>query len=204
MTTPYILEHKGETSYYAYGWVVFKSPRNTEMIAHDGSNATFFYDYRWFPKEDVLIIYATNAFTNQVGGIAWEVDKMLFDETYIPKEIEPDFVSSILDFSENHRGSLDELKSKIKKQFGSEITKPFYLNRLSGLYSRNEELDKAIAVAEVNVELFPNDSNIWDSLGQAYYNNDNLENALIAYKKAYSLDPANKYADKMIKTLKKN
>lgn len=203
MTTPYVLEYEGETSYYAYGWVVFQTPRNTEMIAHDGSNATFFYDYRWFPKEDVLIAYATNALTSEVGGIGWSVDKMLFDETYRPEKINEDFITVLLRFSENYDGSLIDLKVKLKEQFRSDLDKARYLNRLSGIYSRNEQLDKAIAIAELNVELFPDDSNIWDSLGQAYYSNDDLKKALSAYKKAYDLDSENDYAYEMIKKLEK-
>lgn len=201
MTTPYILEFEGETSYYAYGWVVFQTPRNTSMIAHDGSNGTFFYDYRWFPNNDVLIIYATNAFTSNISRIGWTVDKILFDENYKPKEIETDFVSSILKFSENHEGSLGELKSKIKEHFGSKLTKSFYLNRLSGVYSRNGMIEKAILCAELNIELFPQDSNIWDSLGQAYYINGNLKKALGAFKEAVSLDANNSYALEMLKEL---
>ncbi|WP_299438293.1 serine hydrolase [uncultured Aquimarina sp.] len=201
MTKPYILEFEGETSYYSYGWVVFQSPRNTKMIAHDGSNGTFFYDYRWFPKEDVLIIYGTNAFTTKIGGIGWWVDKMLFDEAYTPKPIEPDFVSSLLEYSEKFKGSLAELESKIIEQFGSEIAKPFYLNRLSGLYSRNYMFEKAILFAELNIELFPNDSNLWDSLGQAYYNKGNIKNALVAFREAVALDANNSYAQEMIKKL---
>lgn len=203
LTTPYILEYEGETSYYAYGWAIFKTPRDTKMIAHDGSNATFFYDFRWFPKEDVAILYANPSLTRAVGGMAWRVDKMFFDDTYEPKAIETDFVSSMLRFSENYEGSLNTLKSEIKEQFGSKITKASYLNRLSGIYSRGGMLEKAILVAELNISFFPKDSNIRDSLGQAYYNNGNLKKALAAFKEAVALDANNSYAQEMIQKLTK-
>ncbi|MFT6336655.1 MAG: tetratricopeptide (TPR) repeat protein [Saprospiraceae bacterium] len=110
-------------------------------------------------------------------------------------------MSSILKFSSNYNGSLDELKSKIKEQFGSEITKSFYLNRLSSVYSRNGMIEKAILYAELNVELFPHDSNIWDRLGQTYYINGNLKKALVTFKEAVSLDANNTYAQEMLKKL---
>ncbi len=203
LTTPYILEFEGDTSYYAYGWAIFKTPRGTKMIAHDGSNATFFYDFRWFPEEDVAILYATPSLTRTIGGMAWRVDKMFFDDTYKPKAIETDFVSSMLNFLENYEGAFEALKSAIKKQFGSDITKAFYLNRLSGVYSRSGMLEKAILVAELNIEFFPKDSNIRDSLGQAYYNNGNLKKALAAFKEAVALDANNVYAQEMIQKLTK-
>ncbi len=201
LTTPYILEFEGETSYYAYGWVIFKTPRGTDMVAHDGSNATFFYDFRWLPEEDVAILYATPSFTRNIGGMAWWVDKMFFDETYTPKAVEVDFVSTLLDFTYHYKGAPNELAANINNKFGDKIDKPFYLNRLSGILSRNNKLDKAIIIAELNIELFPNDSNIWDSLGQIYFTNGNNIKALKAYKKALALDSENSYAKGMIADL---
>jgi tetratricopeptide (TPR) repeat protein len=201
LTTPYILEYEGETSYYAYGWVIFKTPRETNMVAHDGSNATFFYDFRWLPEEDVAILYATPSFTRNIGGMAWRVDKMFFDETYTPKAVEVDFVSTLLDFAYHYKGAPNELASSIKNKFGDKLDKPFYLNRLGGILSRNNQLDKAILVAELNIKLFPKDSNIWDSLGQIYYANGNKTEALNAYKKAFALDSENSYAKDMVTKL---
>jgi len=198
LTTPYIIEFEGETSYYAYGWVVFKSPRNTDMIAHDGSNGTFFYDFRWFPKEEVLVLYASNSLTSKVGGMAWRIDKMLFDDSYQPKPIQEDFVTTLLRFSENHNGNLSQLVFNMKNQFKKQLDKPFYLSRLSGTYLRNNRFDKAEAIAILNIELFPNDSNIWDSLGQIYFDQGKLKKALKAYKKAVSIDTQNDYAREMI------
>lgn len=201
LTTPYILEFEGETSYYAYGWVIFKTPRGTDMVAHDGSNATFFYDFRWLPEEDVAILYATNAFSEKVGGIAWRVDKMFFDETYLPKPIEENFITTLLTFTENYEGPPEKLGSSIKESYGNQIDKPFYLNRLSGIYSRNNKIEKAIVIAELNVELFPNNGNIWDSLGQAYYDNGHTQKALEAFERAVILDPDNSYARDMLTKL---
>ncbi len=198
LTTPYILEFEGETSYYAYGWVIFKTPRGTNMVAHDGSNATFFYDFRWLPEEDVAILYATPSFTGKIGGMAWWVDKMFFDETYIPKAVEVDFVSTLLNFTYNYKGAANELASSIKNKFGDKLDKPFYLNRLSGINLRNNRHDEAIIIAELNIELFPTDSNIWDSLGHVYYISGNNLKALRAYKKAVVLDSENSYAKEMV------
>ncbi|PQB07327.1 hypothetical protein BST83_09270 [Polaribacter filamentus] len=201
LTTPYILEFEGETSYYAYGWVIFKTPRGTNMVAHDGSNATFFYDFRWFPEEDIVILYATSSLTDSVSRIGWWVDKMFFDPTYTPKNIEVNFVSTLLDFAYHYKGAPNELASSIKMKFGDKIDKPFYLSRLGGILSRNNKLDKAIIIAELNIELFPNNSNIWDSLGQIYYSSGNKKKALKAYKKAFALDSENSYAKDMVTKL---
>jgi tetratricopeptide (TPR) repeat protein len=203
MTTPYIIERKEDNSYYAYGWVIFKTSRGTNMVAHDGSNATFFYDFRWMPKEDVLVLYATSSMTREVGPLAWRIDKMLFDDAYLPKEVKTDLVTTMLQFSESYKGNPKRLTKKLKKEFGSQLNKPFYLNRLSGIYSRNGMLLKAIVFAELNVKIFPKDSNIWDSLGQAYYYNKQIKKSLEAFKTAYKLDSTNLFAKDMIEKIKK-
>lgn len=201
LTTPYVLEYEGETSYYAYGWAIFKTSRDTKMVAHDGSDGTFFYDFRWFPAENVSVLYATNSFTRSVGEIAWTVDRMLFDANYIPKEIKTDLITSLLEFTEKYKGNGSALAQEIKVTFRKQLTSPFYLNRLSGIYARNNRMDIAEPMAELNVVLFPNDDNIWDTLGEMYYRNDNIDKAITAYQKAVKLNPKNTNAIAMVKEL---
>lgn len=62
-------------------------------------------------------------------------------------------------------------------------------------------IDNAIAVFQENVKLFPNDSNSWDSLGEAYFANLDKENALKSYKKALALDASSESAKAMIQKL---
>ena len=160
------------------------------------------------PKEDVVVLYATSSMTREVGPLAWRIDKMLFDDTYIPKEVKTDLVTTMLEYSENYKGSLIGLQKQLKSKFENQLNKPFYLNRLSGIYSRNGMLIKAIMVAELNVKIFPKDSNIWDSLGQAYYDNNQINKGLRAFETAYKLDSKNLFAkdmiSKIVKELNKN
>jgi len=52
------------------------------------------------------------------------------------------------------------------------------------------------------VKIFPKDSNIWDSLGQAYYDNKQMNKSLKAFKTAYKLDSKNIFAKDMIEKIK--
>jgi len=201
LTTPHILEFKGDTSYYAYGWVIFKTDRGTEMVAHDGSNGTFFYDFRWLPEEDVAILYATNAFTDNIGGLAWRIDKMFFDKTYKPKSIEEDLVSEILSFSESYEGSINDLGSSIEQKFKDQLDEASYLDRLGSVYFRINLLDKATVIAELNVKLFPDNSGSLENLAYVYLNNDKKQKALASYKKVLLLNPENSYAKDMVSEL---
>lgn len=56
---------------------------------------------------------------------------------------------------------------------------------------REKRIDAAIAVFRRNVERFPESSNVYDSLGEAYLESGQLEAALESYERSVELDPAN-------------
>lgn len=72
--------------------------------------------------------------------------------------------------------------------------------RLMGIGKPKE----AIEVFKLNVELYPNSANAYDSLGEAYLNSGNSKNAIKNYKKSLELNPENNNAREMLKKLKKN
>ncbi|MGH7455370.1 MAG: tetratricopeptide repeat protein, partial [bacterium] len=59
----------------------------------------------------------------------------------------------------------------------------------------------AIAVFKLNVELYPQASNTYDSLGEAYMLNGDKELAIKNYKKSLELNPKNANAVAMLKKL---
>lgn len=57
-----------------------------KIISHNGGNRIFFHDFIWLPKEDVIIIFFTNATSREVE-LAWPIEKMIFNTDYQPKPI---------------------------------------------------------------------------------------------------------------------
>jgi hypothetical protein len=53
------------------------------------------------------------------------------------------------------------------------------------------KIAEAIAVFKLNTELYPDSSNVWDSLGEGYIYADNKELAVQSYKKSLELNPEN-------------
>jgi tetratricopeptide (TPR) repeat protein len=75
------------------------------------------------------------------------------------------------------------------------------LNDLGYSLLRDRRVAEAIAVFKVNVELYPQSSNVYDSLGEAHLANGDKELASINYKKSLELDPHNQNAANVLKKL---
>ena len=72
------------------------------------------------------------------------------------------------------------------------------LNKIGYAFLKEKAVENAIFVFEENARLFPGNANTWDSLGEAYFINNDKENALKAYKKALALDPNSESAKAMV------
>lgn len=78
------------------------------------------------------------------------------------------------------------------------------LNTLGYVYLRAQEYDKALYVFDLNTQIFPYKYNVYDSLGEAYFETKNYAMALKNYYKVLSLKPDDDNAIKMIETIKSN
>ena len=66
---------------------------------------------------------------------------------------------------------------------------------------RNKNYENAIAIFEINVALYPDSPNVYDSLGEAFMNKGDTIEAINNYKKSLSLDSGNRRAKSRIKEL---
>jgi tetratricopeptide (TPR) repeat protein len=65
-----------------------------------------------------------------------------------------------------------------------------------------KRLDQAVEIFKLNTEAYPQSSNVWDSLGEAYMNKGSRELAIKNYEKSLELDPSNGNAVQMLKRLR--
>jgi tetratricopeptide (TPR) repeat protein len=76
---------------------------------------------------------------------------------------------------------------------GSKSAKYYYLesdfNRLGYRYMNQKKYQKAIAVLELNVKMYPKSWNVYDSLGEAYLKAGKKDKAMKYYKKAFTMNP---------------
>ena len=78
-------------------------------------------------------------------------------------------------------------------------------NRLNGLGYRfmgDKKYGEAVAVFKLNVELYPQSWNVYDSLAEAQMMNGDRELAIVNYERSLALNPGNANGARMLKKLK--
>ncbi len=76
------------------------------------------------------------------------------------------------------------------------------LNTLGYQLLQRNLVDEAITIFELNVEIFPEASNPYDSLGEAYMTAGDRERAIVNYRRSLELDPGNTNAVAKIEELR--
>jgi len=75
------------------------------------------------------------------------------------------------------------------------------LNALGYQLLGMKKVREAIEIFKLNVETYPQSANVYDSLGEAYINEDK-QLAIRAYQRAVELNPQNTNAVEMLKKLR--
>ena len=78
------------------------------------------------------------------------------------------------------------------------------MNRTGYSLLQSGKVKEAIAIFNINVQEFPESSNPYDSLAEAYLADGQKDLALKNYKKAFEMDPKNVNARKIIDDLEAN
>ena len=190
LTTPYpnTSSPKG-TSDYGYGWGIKNSKANTKRISHNGSNGPFSHSLIWYPEEAIFIIYATNANSSKVEWIAYVVAQIILDESYSPKPIQDNIYSFIMNYIKQHpTNKSNELLILLQENYVDDFTNSGVLNTIGNIVLKSKEkLEWTIELFKINVQLYPEDGNLWDSLGDGYKANNLKEDARKSYQKAINL-----------------
>ena len=184
---------------WTYGW-------NKHILnVHNsyGFSGSMITVYRCFPKDNLSIIYLTNGFEhwynieNVVNHLAYLADNDIVDFKVLTFE-------KLLASAQNNdlKNELERLKSTPNYNgFSFEET----LNTIGYIFLNNyNNIEKATEVFKLNTQEYPNSSNTYDSLGEAFELKGNIGNAIKNYTKAKELSNDTKYhsqVNKKINTL---
>ena len=75
------------------------------------------------------------------------------------------------------------------------------LNQLGYYYLGKSDIETALAIFKINLDAFPNSSNVYDSYGEALLENGDTKEAIENYKKSVELNPGNDHGVQVLKKL---
>ena len=192
LKTPYAAENEEGSSHYGYGWAIFKSSRETKIVTHNGSNGIYFANFIRFVDEGVVVIELSNAIlSRETENVAWNISNMVFDKNYNPKPLSKSAYELVYDFMRTNKiEDVDMLPGFLEVNLGESYTDKAVFNRFGfKLLEKEDNPGWGLELLKLNVQLFPDDGNLWDSLGDGYFNYVQNENAIKAFSKALELKP---------------
>ncbi|WP_338769819.1 serine hydrolase [Bernardetia sp. ABR2-2B] len=106
------------------------------------------------------------------------------------------------DFIENPKKAQTEYR-RLKSDTTNYAFGSNYLNRFGYELLFNNQTKKAIEIFEFAISEDPKNANLYDSLGEAYFNDNDYKKALLNYKISLELNPNNKNAKDYISRINK-
>ena len=204
MYRPRMRDGEDSASYYAYGWDVHRTSRNTPLLWHNGSNGIFYADFYRYVDESTTIIVLTNK-SNGFEETGREISRALFDPAYRP-------VVPIADNESNRAFTAHIIALTIEQ--GVEAGARELGERKLGVNLLGERVNskgyellggggvsQAVGLFKLNVLAFPASANAYDSLGEGYLVAGDTTLAIEHYRKSLALDAANANAEKVLKRL---
>jgi len=181
---------------YAYGWAVGKRPlpqskREIAFTSHGGGINGFNTLIDRLVDDRHLIVLLNNTSGTVLGEMAAGITRILYGEPYdLPKKS----IARSLYKTFNEKGvdaavkEYQELKKDKPQEY--DFTPP-ELNRLGYALLETDKVDDAIKVFQLNIEAYPQDSNAYDSLAEAYAKKGEKALAVKNYAKSLELNPDN-------------
>ena len=75
------------------------------------------------------------------------------------------------------------------------------LNRLGYDFIQKNDFDAALEIFKINTQLYPRSSNVFNSLGEAYFLKKDTINAILNFKKSLAINPENRNSKRFIEKL---
>lgn len=190
---------------YAYGWVVsnasFKqNDQPVQVIRHGGGIYGFSTMIVRFPKEKNLIVLLDNTAQN-TGRLSETITNILYNQPY---ELPKMSITSRLEKTINEKGVAAGIAEyrvlKAKESATYDFSEP-ELNNLGYRLLRAGKQKEAVEIFKLNVEMYPQGFNTYDSLAEAYESLNQRDLAVTNYKKSVELNPKNTNAVNKLKSL---
>lgn len=201
----------GDANVFALGlnWFINKTGDGRLTIHDDGTTLGFTTYFMLYPEQNFGVAVLTNEYSQTSNNDLGKIAEKIFNENfYTPAQIASDGFG----FSLSINQLLDEL-TKLGFDKAVEVTtelkknNPGFnlvendLNNWAYKLMREGKKEQALEVFKLNVSLYPDSYNTYDSLAEAYENMGNKELAIKNFKRSLELNPKNTNGTEHLKHL---
>jgi len=185
----------------ALGWFVADDESQGKIVYHPGGDIGYTsYFLRNATKDQTVIVLSNIELLRHFTPTA--LMKILNNEPY-KLDLKSLAVTLGREFNRNGAEAMFKLFERLKpdEKFNfneDEINELGY--RL--LYDK-KNAPAALEIFKRNAERFPNSYNVWDSLGEIYYQTGNLEEAIKNYEKSLQINPKNEGGRRMLERIRR-
>lgn len=190
---------------YGYGWLINKK-FDRQTISHAGRHNGYKAFIARFPSERVTILVQGNCDRANATKTGTNLAAIVFGAPYtLPLQQGSDMLLAAITEKgiEAAVRQYRELKRTQPEKYNFNEPERV-LNELGYDLLGQRKVKEAIEVFKLNVELFPQAANTYDSLGEAYMLNGDKELAIENYKRSLELDPQNTNAVNLLKKLEES
>lgn len=211
MLSPHVVVNTNETPKIDWG-LGFGLERTKEgnFFWHWGDNGDFKCFFIADPKLQTGVVYFTNScyglsIRKQIVQLTIGGDHPVMNSSLLSNYGDVDspwmqFVRILV--TENVEAALEKYDALAKEYPATEIIPEYQMNDIGYSFMRKKQLQSAISIFMLNVEIYPDSWNVYDSLGEAYMESGDYELAISNYRKSLKLNPKNDNAEKMIERIK--
>jgi len=176
------------------------------MVGHEGAETKVSPQHEEKGKNifrvPTAIVYKNNLEIGRIietPVVSWEGDllKLAAGQDYTPNyHAANTFIKALKSKKAN-----DNELAKMAELYKPLFTSSGQLNSIGYFFLAKNKMAKAFTAFQLNTLLFPQDSNVWDSLAEAYATTGHKSKALDLYKKVLELKPGDSNATEQIKKL---
>lgn len=195
---PYVLS-SGDTSFYGFGWTI--NPKEN-WVGHSGGLAGFRTYLRRYPKKgDAFMMLTNNGDALAMGAINRGLVNILSNNDFeLPKIPVSTKIASIIE-----RDGIDkaiEKTTRLRKQNAKAFEyDESGINALGYAFLQKEQVDVALKLFKLNIDVMPNSSNTYDSYGEALLIKADTAAAIENYKRSVQMNPENRGGIRVLESL---
>jgi CubicO group peptidase (beta-lactamase class C family) len=191
----------GDSTHYGYGWAV-SDDKGQKVVQHSGSLS----GYRTFLRRNVYnnsgyIILTNYGSAYNDLAIREALNNILEGKPYMMPKIPISRKLAQMLKSDDTASVIKEIHVLLDSEPDKYEADEYGINPLGYTYLANQDMEKALAVFKLNVDYFPKSFNVYDSYGEALMKNNEIEKAIINYRKSVELNPDNTNGIEMLKKL---